>query len=97
MTKHIGVLFLPSASSIFGNGFFRTQRNVRSSTATSSFWMALIIRPTVSRSAHRSTLATASFAVTRSPSWNLSSGRSRNVQISPSAETSSASTIWRCG
>ena len=37
MTKQHGVPILPSASSIFGKGFFRTQRKVRSSTAASSF------------------------------------------------------------
>jgi hypothetical protein len=96
MTKQHGVLILPSASSIFGNGFFSLQRKVRSSTAESSFSMALIIWPIGSRAAQRLTLATASLASTFSPSWNVRPGRSRKVQTRPSGETSSASTIWRC-
>src|SRR5438477_12570577 len=51
MMKQHGVLFLPSANNIFGNGFFKTQRTVRSSTAARSFWAALIIRPKESRAA----------------------------------------------
>src|SRR5262249_16901370 len=50
-----------------------------------------------SRTAQRARLATASFASTGSPSCHFNPGRSRNVHVSPSAETSSASTIWRCG
>ena len=50
-----------------------------------------------SRAAQRLMLATASLASTGSPSWNFSPGRSRNVQMRPSGDTSSASTIWRCG
>ena len=58
---------------------------------TQSFWIALIIKPIWSRAAHRLRLATTSLASTGSPSWNLSPGRSRNVQVRPSADTSSAS------
>ena len=74
----------------------RSFRKVRSSRAASSFSIALIIWPMGSRVAHRLMLATASSARTGSPSWNLSPGRSWNVQTRPSADTSSASTIWRC-
>ena len=45
MMKQQGVALLPSASSIRGNGFFKTQRKVRSSTAPNSCSIALIIRP----------------------------------------------------
>src|SRR5262249_7735008 len=80
----------------FRIGLFQHQRKVPSSTTASSFSIALIIWPMGSRAAHRLMLATASLARTGSPSWNLSPGRSRNVQTRPSADTSSASTIWRC-
>jgi hypothetical protein len=73
------------------------QRKVRSSVATNSFSIALIIWPMASRAAQRLTLATASFASTGSPSWNFSPGRRRKVQTSPSGDTVSDSTIWRCG
>src|SRR5262249_48318227 len=95
MTKQHGGVILAGARNIFGYGFFNTQRKVRSSTTASSFSIALIIWPMGSRAAHRLMLATASSARTGSPSWNLSPGRSRNVQTRPSADTSSASTIWR--
>ena len=36
-------------------------------------------------------------ASTGSPSWNFSPDRSRKVQVRPSSDTSSDSTIWRCG
>ena len=52
------MLILPSASNIFGNGFLSTQRNVRSSIAARSCWMALIIRPMGSRADQRLMLAT---------------------------------------
>jgi hypothetical protein len=60
------------------------ERKVRSSMAVNSFSMALILSPMPSRADQRLTLATASFASTGSPSWNLRPGRSRNVQASPS-------------
>jgi hypothetical protein len=60
------------------------ERKVRSSMAVNSFSMALILPPMPSRADQRLTLATASFASTGSPSWNLRPGRSRNVQASPS-------------
>ena len=97
MMNAIGVLILPSASSIFGNGFLSTHFTVRSSTGTSSCWIALIKSPIWSRAAQRSRLAATSLASTGSPSWNLSPGRRRKVQVRPSEETSSASTICRCG
>src|SRR5215471_8295984 len=59
--------------------------------------MALIICPIWSRAAHRLMLATVSFARTGAPSWNFSPGRRRNVQVRPSCDTSSASTICRRG
>jgi hypothetical protein len=67
ITKQHGGGILPSATSIFGKGFFRDQRNVRSSTATSSFSIDLIIAPIGSRTDQRLRLATASFANTGSP------------------------------
>ncbi len=97
MMKAMGVLVLPSARSIFGKGLRNRQRNVRSSTAASSCWIALIIRPMGSRAVQRARLATTSLESTGSPSWNLRPGRSRKVQVRPSVDTSSASTIWRCG
>ena len=48
-----------------------------------------------SRFDQRVTLATQSLARTGSPSWNLSPSRSLKVQVSPSAATSSLSTICR--
>ena len=53
---------------------------MRSSIATSSFSMDLIIRPIWLRGVQRLMLATASIARTGSPSWNLSPGRKRNVR-----------------
>ena len=97
MTKRNGALFLASAKSIFGKGFFSTHLKVLSSTAASSSWMPLSISPIGSRADQRARLATASLASTGSPSWNLRPGRSVKVQVSPSSETLSLSTIWRCG
>ena len=97
MMKAMGVLLLPSASSILGKGLRSRQRTVRSSTPTSSCWIALIIKPIGSRALQRVRLATTSLLSTGSPSWNLRPGRSRKVQVRPSGDTSSASTIWRCG
>ena len=59
--------------------------------------MAFSIIPMGSRADQRAMLATASLARTGSPSWNFSPGRSVKVQVSPSSETLSLSTIWRCG
>src|SRR5262244_3731174 len=56
MMKAIGVLILPSASSIFGKGFLSTHLTVRSSVAVSSCWIALINRPIWSRAVQRSRL-----------------------------------------
>ena len=70
---------------------------VRSSTAVSSFWIALSISPMLSRLVQRAMLATTSLASTFSPSWNFSPSRSLNVQVRPSLETSSLSTICRLG
>src|SRR5262249_15731255 len=81
----------------FWVGFFHDQRKVRSSVATSSFSIVLIIWPMESRAAHRLILETTSLERTGSPSWNLSPSRSRKVQVSPSDETLSDSTICRCG
>ena len=97
MMKAMGVLLLPSASSILGKGLRSRQRIVRSSTPTSSCWIARIIWPIGSRALQRVRLATTSLASTGSRSWNVRPGRSRNVQVRPSGDTSSASTIWRRG
>ena len=97
MMKAIGVLFLPSANSILGYGADSTHLTVRSSTATSSFCKALSISPMESRDVQRVRLVTTSLASTGSPSWNLRPGRSLKVQVRPSLETSSPSTICRCG
>src|SRR5262249_62167642 len=75
--------------------------------SSSLFFFFLMLRPpprstlfpytTLFRSAHRLILATTSLERTGSPSWNLSPSRSRKVQVSPSDETLSDSTICRCG
>ena len=97
MMKEQGALFLPSASSILGKGFESTHLKLRSSIATSSFWRARSIRPIGSRADQRVRLATTSFEVTASPVWKRRPERSLNVQVRPSPETSSVSTICRCG
>ena len=97
MMKQVGVPILLSATSILRNGFLSRQRKVRSSVATRSFSIALIIWPMASRAAQRLMLATASFASTGSPSWNFRLGRRRKVHTRPSGDTVSASTICRCG
>jgi hypothetical protein len=97
MMKAIGVAFLPSAIFILVKGAESRQRKVRSSTATSSSFSRRRIWPIGSRGIQRLRLATTSLASTGSPSWKRSPLRSRKVQIFPSAETSSFSTIWRCG
>jgi hypothetical protein len=68
MMKAIGVLILPSASSIFGKGSLSVHVTVRSSAAVRSCWTALINRPIWSRAVQRTRLATTSFARTGSPS-----------------------------
>jgi hypothetical protein len=95
--KQHGVRVLLSARSILVKGRFSDHRKVRSSMTASSLSIALIIWPMGSRAAQRLTLATASFASTDSPSWNFSPGRRRKVQLRPSEETSSDSTICRWG
>ena len=50
-----------------------------------------------SRADQRVRLATTSLASTGAPSWNFRPARSLKVQVRPSLETSSPSTIWRCG
>ena len=97
ITKATGALFLPSASSIFGYGFLSTHLMVRSSGALNSCSIALSMSPIWSRAAQRLRLATTSFASTFSPSWKVSPGRSLKVQVRPSEDTSSDSTIWRRG
>src|ERR1700732_967747 len=80
MMKHDGVPTFPSAIGNFEYGRLSLQRKVRASTATSSSWIALIIRPMLSRACQRARLRIPSFARTGSPSWNFRFGRSRKVQ-----------------
>ncbi len=55
------------------------------------------MRPSGSRALQRVRLATQSLARTGSPLWNFSPDRSLKVQVRPSLEVSSLSTICRCG
>ena len=90
-----GAFGLPSTCSISGKGFFRVMVMVLAPFAAISAPAASSIRPRLSRGAQRLSDATQSAAVTGAPSWKRSPSRSANRQVSPSAETSCASTI--CG
>ena len=65
---------------------------------TSSFWTAREHLPHAGRAASSAWMeATTSFASTGSLSWKRRPSRRRKVQVRPSAETSSPSTICGCG
>ena len=72
-------------SSTNPNGLLRRISKVSGPVATISFVNCIIVTPAGMRLEKRRIDATTSFAVTGWPSWNLSPGRSLNVQLRPSA------------
>ncbi len=95
MTKQTGGEVFASASNSNGKGWRRRNRIVASSGAESSSVAAISPCPSPSRAAQRRIEATASRAVTLSPSWKTSPGRSATRTVRPPSSTAWPAAI--CG
>ena len=80
-------LFLPSASSISGNGSFRWLLKLFSPVTVIVSVAASNSRPMPSRGSHRFSEAMQSAGVTGPPSCHFSPSRNVNVHVSLSSET----------